>query len=91
MNEFTCPCRRTLPILPVARAIWKKKPNLETAANAWIQAGGRTIRPSARRSAQEYIEDLAEMVGIECVVIDGKTDLRAFRHELRWNEVAFKS
>ncbi len=38
----------------------------------------------------EYMEDFAEMLDIECVVIDGKTALRGFKNELRWNDAAFE-
>jgi len=38
----------------------------------------------------EYIEDLADMFGVELVVINKDTQLRNLKNELRWNEVAYK-
>jgi L-arabinose isomerase len=37
----------------------------------------------------EHLEDFAEIAGVELVVIDASTSLRAFRTELRHNEVYF--
>src|SRR3954468_910645 len=34
------PPEQPLPRLPVARAVWRPRPNLEIAAGAWIAAGG---------------------------------------------------
>jgi L-arabinose isomerase len=62
------------------------KPNLEIAATAWIYAGGAHHTAFSQAIDAEYVEDFAEMLGIECVVIDSRTDLRAFKKELRWND-----
>ena len=35
------------------------------------------------------LEDLAEIAGIEFLVIDGQTELRRFKQELRCNEVYY--
>ena len=37
----------------------------------------------------EHIEDLAEIAGVELVVIDAKTELREFKRELRQNEIFY--
>jgi L-arabinose isomerase len=37
----------------------------------------------------EFIEDFAEMAGVELVVIDNKTEIRDFKEKLRRNEVYF--
>jgi L-arabinose isomerase len=37
----------------------------------------------------EHIEDLAEIAGIELVVIDAKTEIREFKRELRQNEIYY--
>ncbi len=77
---------KDLPRLPVARALWVPKPNLEIAATAWIYAGGAHHTAFSQAIDAEYLEDFAEMLGIECLVIDAKTDLRTFKNELRWND-----
>jgi L-arabinose isomerase len=76
-----------LPRLPVARALWKARPDLATAAEAWLLAGGPHHTCFSRAIGLEVLEDFAEMVGVELLAIDGATDARSFRRELRWNQV----
>jgi len=78
-----------LPSLPVARVLWKPRPDLETAATAWILAGGAHHTCFSQNLSSEQLEDFAEMTGIELLVIDRKTDLYRFRQELRWNEAFY--
>jgi L-arabinose isomerase len=79
-----------LPKLPVARAFWKPLPNMATGCAAWIYAGGAHHTVYSQNLTAEYWEDFASMIGIELVVIDGKTELRQFKNELRWSEVFYK-
>jgi len=72
-----------LPNLPVARALWKPRPDLETAAAAWIHAGGAHHTAFSLALTAEHLEDFAAMAGVECVFIDDDTELRGFRRELR--------
>ncbi len=72
-----------LPRLPVARALWKPRPDLETAAAAWIHAGGAHHTGFSLALTAEHLEDFAAMAGVECLFIDGETDLRQLRRELR--------
>jgi L-arabinose isomerase len=78
-----------LPELPVARALWVPHPNLETGAAAWIYAGGAHHTVFSQAISPEYLENLADMAGIEMLLIDGKTDLSEFRKEIRMNEVYY--
>jgi L-arabinose isomerase len=75
--------------LPVARAIWKCRPDFKTACGAWIRAGGahHTAFSYAVTSAQ--LRDFAEIAGVELVLIDTDTKLAEFEKELRWNEVYY--
>jgi L-arabinose isomerase len=79
-----------LPRLPVARAVWKPKPGLSTAAEAWLLAGGphHTVLTSAL--GIEPIADLAEIAGIELLVIDEQTRVSDFKQELRWNQAYYR-
>jgi L-arabinose isomerase len=79
-----------LPKLPVARAVWKPLPNLKVGAAAWILAGGAHHTGFSMALTTEYMEDFAEMAGIEMVVIDAETTLRVVKQELKWNEVYFR-
>jgi L-arabinose isomerase len=78
-----------LPELPVARAVWVPRPNLRTAAAAWIYAGGAHHTGFSQALTGEHLEDFAEMAGLEFLPIDAATDLRQFRNELRWNDTAY--
>jgi L-arabinose isomerase len=79
-----------LPKLPVARAVWRPKPDLATAATAWLEAGGshHTVLSTALR--REHLEDLAEIAGLELLLIDERTSNREFRNELRWNQAYYR-
>lgn len=77
-----------LPKLPVARAFWRPRPGLDTAAAAWIHAGGAHHTGFSPALTTEHLEDFADMLGIECLVIDSDTKLRGFMNELRWNDAA---
>jgi L-arabinose isomerase len=78
-----------LPNLPVARAVWVPKPELATAAGAWILAGGPHHTSFSQALSTEHLEDFAEMLGVELLVIDASTSLADFKKELRWNEAYF--
>jgi L-arabinose isomerase len=80
---------KELPKLPVARAMWVPKPNLEIGAAAWIYAGGAHHTVFSQAITAEYMEDFAEMTGVEYVLIDSETKLRNFKNELRWNDTAY--
>ncbi len=75
--------------LPVARAVWVPRPDLKTAATAWIYAGGAHHTGFSQALTTEHLEDFAEIAGIEFLVINEETQLRTFRNELRWNEAAY--
>ncbi|HBP64675.1 MAG TPA: L-arabinose isomerase, partial [Desulfosporosinus sp.] len=79
-----------LPKLPVARVLWKPKPNLKEAAEAWIRAGGAHHTCFSFNVTAEQLVDWSEMAGIECLLINKDTNLLAFRNELRWNDLAWK-
>ncbi|MNC82890.1 L-arabinose isomerase [compost metagenome] len=57
---------------------------------AWILAGGAHHTGFSYVVTTEQLIDFAEMVGIECVVIDKDTNTRSFRNELRLNDIAWK-
>jgi L-arabinose isomerase len=78
-----------MPALPVGRVLWKPAPSLETSAEAWILAGGAHHTVLSYGVTTEQLADWADMAGIECVVIDGSTDIRRFAQELGWNEAVW--
>jgi L-arabinose isomerase len=79
-----------LPKLPVARVLWKPHPDMNTGCAAWILAGGAHHTCYSQNLSAECLEDFSDMAGIEYVLIDGDTKLRAFKNMLRVNEAAYR-
>jgi L-arabinose isomerase len=79
----------SLPKLPVARAVWQPKPDLQTAAEAWLIAGGPHHTGFSAAMGIEPLADFAEIAGIEFLVIDKDTRVSEFKKELRWNQVYY--
>jgi L-arabinose isomerase len=75
-----------LPKLPVARAVWAPRPDLPTSAACWIAAGGPHHSVLSSAVGTEVMDDFAEMLGVELLVIDGETRTRTFTQEIRWNQ-----
>lgn len=80
---------KEFPKLPVARAMWKPRPNLPVGAAAWILAGGAHHTAFSLSVNPEYLEDFAEMADIELLLIDEKTTISEIKKELRWNDVYY--
>jgi L-arabinose isomerase len=78
-----------LPRLPVARALWRPEPSLATAAEAWLAAGGAHHTVLCSALGTEALEDLAEIAGLELIVIDDETRVRDVANELRWNQAYY--
>ena len=90
VNEVnTVPPDKPLKKLPVARAIWRCKPDFKTAVSAWIYAGGAHHTVFSQAVTTEMVEDFARMADIELLIIDKETTLRNFQLELRNNEVYY--
>jgi L-arabinose isomerase len=79
-----------LPRLPVARAIWRPRPDWRTSAEAWLTAGGphHTVLSSA--VGAEGLTLLADMLGVELLLIDADTAIRRFTDEIRWNQAYYR-
>lgn len=90
VNEVDAvPPEQPMPRLPVARAVWSPRPDFQTAAAAWIYAGGPHHTAFCQALAAEVFEDFAEMAGLECLRIGTGTRLADFQNALRWNEAFF--
>jgi L-arabinose isomerase len=83
------PTDEPLPKLPVARALWLPRPNLKTAAAAWIYAGGAHHTSFSYSVTAEHLQDFADMAGIEFLLIDENTKIADFKKELRWNDLYY--
>jgi L-arabinose isomerase len=75
-----------LPNLPVARAVWKPRPDFATSAEAWLMAGAAHHTVLTTQVGLDAFVDLAEIAGTELAVIDEGTTARQFGNELRWNQ-----
>jgi L-arabinose isomerase len=80
---------QALPRLPVARALWRPRPDLKTNAAAWIYAGGSHHTSLGFAVTPEHLADFAAMSGVEFLLIDETTQLSRFRDELRWNDLYY--
>ena len=78
-----------LPNLPVARVLWDPKPDMETAVTSWILAGGAHHTVYTQALTTEFLEDFADIAGIELLVIDDKTSIRQFKDTLNANEAYY--
>jgi L-arabinose isomerase len=79
-----------MPHLPVGRATWRPAPDLTTSAACWLEAGGahHTVLSSAVR-ADEFAA-LAQLIGVEWLLIDATTNRADFARELRWNAAYYR-
>ena len=74
-----------LPRLPVAHAVWSPRPDLRTAAEAWLIGGGAHHTVLTQALDVEVLADFAEMARIEYLQIDASTTIPDFKKEIRWN------
>ncbi|MEG0766551.1 MAG: L-arabinose isomerase, partial [Clostridia bacterium] len=85
-----CAPFENMPRLPVARVMWKPLPDLSTAAEAWIYAGGahHTVLSYALRAG--HLRDFCQMVGIEYLHIGRETQIETFTRELETSELRWR-
>ena len=82
--------KATFPKLPVARVLWEPMPDLKVGATAWMLAGGAHHTGFSKSLTPQYLEDFAEMAGVEYLLIDENTKLDQFKNEMRWNSVFYE-
>jgi L-arabinose isomerase len=76
--------------LPVARAVWAPRPDLSTAAEAWLLAGGPHHTSFSQAVGAEHLVHFAEIAGVEIITIDARTAVAELKKELRWNDAAHR-
>ena len=79
-----------MPRLPVARAMWVPQPDLKVGAGSWILAGGAHHTAFSQAVDARYLEDFAEMAGIEFIHIGKNTTISNIKNELRWNDLYYR-
>ena len=79
-----------LPKLPVAHAVWRPRPDLRTSTESWLTAGGPHHTAMTSSLTREHLTDLADMIGVELLVIDADTTAGQFGKEIRWNQAYYR-
>jgi L-arabinose isomerase len=79
-----------LTSLPVARAVWKPRPDLGTSTECWLTAGGPHHTVLTQALDVETLRDLATMLATELAVIDASTATSSFGDHLRWNHAYYR-
>lgn len=78
-----------MPKLPVASVLWKPQPSLETAAEAWILAGGAHHTGFSQALTPEHIEDFANIMGIEYLNIGKDITVSSFMDKMKLNDIYY--
>ena len=73
---------KKMPKLPVARLMWKLKPDFKTGAKAWIYAGGAHHAVVSTALTAEDIRIFAKFTDSELIVIDNDTNIRELEQQL---------
>jgi L-arabinose isomerase len=81
---------KAMPKLPVARLMWKLKPDFKTGAAAWIYAGGGHHTVVSSALTMDDIRLFAKLTGTELVTIDHTTDLNRLQDELMMKDLLAK-
>jgi L-arabinose isomerase len=79
-----------LPRLPVARAVWRPRPDWRTSVESWLTAGGPHHTVLSAATSTETLSELATMLGVELLVIDAETTKRQFLGEIRANQAYYR-
>ena len=81
---------KPMPKLPVARIMWKLKPDHATGAAAWIYAGGAHHTVVSSALTVEDVRLFAKLTDTELVVIDENTDHNKLQSELEMLDLVAK-
>lgn len=73
---------RAMPKLPVARIMWKLKPDFKTGSAAWIYAGGAHHAVVSTALTVDDVRMFAKFTKTEFIVINDQTNLYQFEQEL---------
>ena len=79
-----------LPHLPVARAVWRPRPDFSTSAECWLTAGGAHHTCLSTAVGVDVWEMFADMTRTELLVIDETTTRRGFKDQVRANQAYYR-
>lgn len=77
------------PHLPTARALWRPYPSMQVGLEAWLLAGGAHHTVYSQNLDIDFLADFGEMLGIETLIIDEDTTIRAMKETLKLNAVYY--
>lgn len=79
-----------MPNLPVARVMWRPKPDLTSGVECWITAGGAHHTVLSYDVSAEMMRDFAKFMDIEFVHIDEGTTVEKLEDELLVKDLIWK-
>ncbi|MBR2650649.1 MAG: L-arabinose isomerase [Clostridia bacterium] len=79
-----------MPNLPVARVMWRPKPDLLTGIECWITAGGAHHTVLSYDVTAEQMRDFANMMQIEFVHINENTTVESLEEKLMIMDIAWR-
>ncbi|GAB3677427.1 L-arabinose isomerase [Angustibacter aerolatus] len=82
--------RGELPHLPVARAVWKPRPDFTTSAESWLLAGGAHHTVLSTAAGLDAFRVLARIARVELLTIEDGTTVDRFERELQWNQAYYR-
>ena len=81
---------KAMPKLPVARLMWKLKPDLKNGAAAWIYAGGGHHTVVSNALTMDDLRLFAKLTKTELIAIDSYTNIKTLQQELELKELLAK-
>jgi L-arabinose isomerase len=81
---------RPMPKLPVARVMWQMLPDMQKGSEAWILAGGAHHSVMSYDITIEHMRAFAEIVDMELVHINSRTDVDALADQLKVNDLVWR-
>lgn len=81
---------RDMPNLPVACAMWKPMPDMNTGNEAWIRCGGTHHSVISYDLTAQHMKDFAEIMGIECIHINKQTTIDELKRTLAIGDLIYK-
>lgn len=79
-----------MPKLPTARVMWRPMPDLATAAECWILAGGAHHSVMSYQLDAEHLRDFCTILDIEYVHIGQDTTIACMEHDLLMSDMIWK-